>query len=80
MRSRSSRDTNRALLHGLRHHNYQGRIALTALTVHDSEQLRAQKPTWVLEPFALAATAITAELRDLIGTGSDEDEPGEEPD
>ncbi len=74
-------DTNRALLHGLRHHNYQGRIALTAHTVYDHpEQLRAAGADLVLEPFALAATAMTDELRDLIGTGSDEDEPGQEPD
>jgi predicted Kef-type K+ transport protein len=64
-------ETNKALLHGLRHHEYRGRIALTAHTVHDADQLRAAGAEIVLEPFSLAAEATTAVLDQLV----DGDEP-----
>lgn len=58
-------ETNKALLHGLRHHNFRGKIALTAHTRHDAEQLRAAGADIVLDPFASAATAATDALDDL---------------
>ncbi|ANS32028.1 sodium/hydrogen exchanger (plasmid) [Rhodococcus opacus] len=59
-------ETNRALLHALRHHEYRGHIALTAHTVHDAEQLRAAGAEVILEPFSLAADATTELLDHLI--------------
>lgn len=59
-------DTNLALLHGLRQHGYTGRIAPTAFTAHDAEQLLAAGGNTVLEPFALAAEASAAKFADLI--------------
>jgi hypothetical protein len=51
-----------ALLHSLRHHNYRGRVALTAHTSHDADQLRTAGADLVLEPFATAATASSDTL------------------
>ncbi|MFI5615504.1 NAD-binding protein [Amycolatopsis sp. NPDC051903] len=50
-----TRETNLGLLHSLRHHSYQGRIALIAHTSHDADQLRAAGADIVLEPFSIAA-------------------------
>ncbi|WP_308213842.1 cation:proton antiporter [Rhodococcus tibetensis] len=69
-------ETNKALLHGLRHHEYQGRIALTAHTIHDADQLRAAGAEIVLEPFSLAAEATTAVLNQLV---DGDDPPGDAP-
>ena len=55
-------EANKALLHGLRQHNYQGTIALTAHTRDDAKQLRAAGTDTVLEPFAFAATATADAL------------------
>ncbi|WP_306363609.1 cation:proton antiporter [Nocardia sp. CC227C] len=61
-------ETNQALLHALRQHRYSGRVALTAFTARDAEQLRAAEIDIVLEPFAMAAEASAAEFTDLLGT------------
>ncbi|TDD34929.1 cation:proton antiporter [Saccharopolyspora elongata] len=60
-------DTNLALLHGLRHHNYQGRIALTAHTQRDAHRLNRAKPDIVLEPFSSAATATLSVITTDLG-------------
>lgn len=65
-------DTNMALLHALRQHGYTGRIAVTAFTTHDAEQLRAAGADTILEPFALAAQASAHEFTGLIGTADSE--------
>ncbi|MFC4372718.1 cation:proton antiporter [Nocardia halotolerans] len=61
-----SLDTNMALLHALRRHGYTGRVAVTAFTTHDAEQLRAAGASTALEPFVSAAQASVAELAALI--------------
>ncbi|AYY15624.1 sodium:proton exchanger [Actinobacteria bacterium YIM 96077] len=74
-------EISKALLHGLRHHGYRGRVALTAHTSRDAEQLRAAGADVVLEPFAFAATATADALdevighRDVLGHGDDGDGP-----
>ncbi|MGW5917465.1 cation:proton antiporter [Nocardia fluminea] len=60
-------DTNMALVHALRQHGYTGRVAVTAFTRHDAEQLHAAGVDTVLEPFALAAQASAREFIGLIG-------------
>lgn len=69
-------DTNRALLHALRHHEYRGRTALTAYTSRDAEALHAESGVdLVLQPFAYATTSAVEALRTLLGprggTGGD---------
>lgn len=59
-------DTNVALLHALRHHRYQGRVALTAHTQHDVRRLHHAEPDVVLEPFSSAATATLAVITDDV--------------
>ncbi|GAA1926390.1 cation:proton antiporter [Streptomyces sodiiphilus] len=59
-------ETNKALLHGLREHGFTGRVALTAHTARDAEQLRATGADTVLEPFATAATSTVETLEDLM--------------
>ncbi len=61
--------TNLALLHGLRHHGYQGTVALTAHTGHDAEQLRAAGVDVVLEPFSAAAHMTSNSLHELLTVG-----------
>lgn len=72
--------TNLALLHGLRHHRFDGAIALTAHTRHDADQLRAAGVHTVLEPFSAAAHTTSETLHDLL-TGdvdsTDRDEKAE---
>jgi Trk K+ transport system NAD-binding subunit len=46
---------NLALLHGLRHHGYKGRVAVTAHTIPDAEQLEHAGADRVLIPYADAA-------------------------
>ncbi|GAA1996305.1 cation:proton antiporter [Nocardiopsis rhodophaea] len=58
-------ETNKALLHGLRHHHYTGKIALTAHNPREAEQLWAAGADVVLEPFSLAATAALDTLNGL---------------
>ena len=68
-------DTNLALLHGLRHHRFDGTVALTAHTRHDAEQLRAAGVSAVLEPFSAAAHSTSDTLTDLLADG--DDKPGD---
>lgn len=68
-------DTNLALLHGLRHHRFDGTVALTAHTRHDAEQLRAAGVSTVLEPFSAAAHSTSDALTDLLADG--DDKPGD---
>ncbi|WP_051004133.1 MULTISPECIES: cation:proton antiporter [unclassified Rhodococcus (in: high G+C Gram-positive bacteria)] len=67
-------DTNKALLHGLRHHGYQGLIVVTAHTPHDADQLRYAGAELVLEPFSLAAEVTMDVIARL--TQADEDRKG----
>ncbi|NED98145.1 cation:proton antiporter [Phytoactinopolyspora alkaliphila] len=68
----------RAMLHGLRDHDYGGKVALTAHTPGDAARLRADGADIVLEPFSFAATATVAALDELIAALGDErgGEPG----
>ncbi|MGY1452175.1 cation:proton antiporter [Streptomyces sp. SS8] len=59
-------DTNRALLHGLRHHGYRGVTAVTAHSRRDAERLRAEGVDLVIEPFAAAASDAAAALDGLL--------------
>lgn len=61
-----SLETNLALLHNLRHHQFDGTIALTAHTRHDAEQLRAAGLETVLEPFSAAAHATSIALEGVL--------------
>ncbi|WP_046468079.1 cation:proton antiporter [Allosalinactinospora lopnorensis] len=60
-------ETNRTLLHALRHHDYQGRVALTAHTARDAAQLRAAGADIVLEPFSSAAAETLTMISDEVG-------------
>ncbi|WP_333891559.1 cation:proton antiporter family protein [Mycolicibacterium gadium] len=64
-------ETNLALLHGLRHHQFAGTVALTAHTSHDAEQLRASGVDTVLEPFSAAAHTTSETLHDLLADDGD---------
>ena len=66
----AARETNLALMHNLRHHEYRGVIALTAHTRHDSELLRAAGADTVLQPFAAAAATTADALHELVTTGT----------
>ncbi|MGE4364935.1 MAG: cation:proton antiporter [Mycolicibacterium sp.] len=68
--------TNLALLHGLRQHQFAGAIALTAHTRHDAERLRATGVEIVIEPFSSAAHTTSNTLHDLLT--SDYDDIGDE--
>ncbi|MHA6801913.1 cation:proton antiporter [Salinifilum ghardaiensis] len=57
-------DTNLALIHGLRNHQYRGRIALTAHTQHEARRLDRAQPDIVLEPFTSAASATLSFVTD----------------
>ncbi|PJE96464.1 sodium:proton exchanger [Streptomyces carminius] len=59
-------DTNRALLHGLRHHGYRGYVALTAHTPRAAEQLRVAGADLVIEPFDAAASEVTESVEELL--------------
>jgi hypothetical protein len=62
-------ETSRALLHGLRHHDYQGKVALTAHSEHDAEQLDSAGADVILRVFPLAAMAAAEVLDQLLGRG-----------
>ncbi|MEV5743872.1 cation:proton antiporter family protein [Microbispora rosea] len=70
-------DTNTSLLHGLRHHNYRGTIALTAYTRHDADRLRDADVDIVLDPFATAATETCDALHELLATSRNHDHDDE---
>ncbi|QFS90198.1 Glutathione-regulated potassium-efflux system protein KefC [Mycobacterium sp. THAF192] len=65
--------TNLALLHGLRHHRFDGTVALTAHTQHDAAQLRSAGVDHVLEPFSAAAQTTSDTLHDLLVERDDQD-------
>ncbi|MDN4516969.1 cation:proton antiporter [Mycolicibacterium austroafricanum] len=78
--------TNLALLHGLRQHQFAGAIALTAHTRHDAERLRATGVEIVIEPFSSAAHTTSNTLHDLLTSDYDDiddegtdDEDGPQP-
>lgn len=75
--------TNLALLNGLRHHGFNGTIALTAHTHRDAERLRAAGVHTVLEPFSTAARATSEALHELLaeedGSAGLDDGPGRPP-
>jgi Kef-type K+ transport system membrane component KefB len=61
-------EANIALLHGLRHHEYQGKVALTALTAADTERLGRTDADVILQPFSTATSAALDMIRrDLDG-------------
>ncbi len=60
---------NLTLLHALRHHGFDGTIALTAHTHYDAERLRAAGVHIVLEPFSTAARATSDTLHELLTEG-----------
>jgi hypothetical protein len=62
-------ETGKALLHGLRHHDYRGKVALTAHAERDAEQLAAAGADIVLRPYPLAAMAAAEVLDQLLGHG-----------
>ncbi|WP_228973320.1 cation:proton antiporter [Streptomyces sp. DH12] len=64
-------ETGKALLHGLRHHGYPGRVALTAHSERDAEQLAAAGADLVLRPYPLAAMAAAEVLDQLLGDGGE---------
>ncbi|PVZ06411.1 TrkA family protein [Actinomycetospora cinnamomea] len=68
-------ETNLALLHNLRHHDYRGPVAVTAFTSLDAERLRAAGAGTVLEPFATAATVTSEAMEELLEAGDDHDRP-----
>ncbi|MFC4337459.1 cation:proton antiporter [Salininema proteolyticum] len=63
-------DVNLTLLHALRHHDYQGRIALTALSAHDAHRLEQGEADVILRPFS----AATATLLEHIAADAEGDE------
>lgn len=70
--------TNLALLHGLRHHQFSGTVALTAHTRRDAEELQEAGVEVILQPFSTAAHATSGELHDML-TGEGPSAPdGEE--
>ncbi|QZT63431.1 cation:proton antiporter [Mycolicibacterium austroafricanum] len=75
--------TNLALLHGLRQHQFSGAVALTAHTRHDAERLRATGVEIVIEPFSSAAHTTSNTLHDLLTTEyedtDNDDEGGAQP-
>ncbi|MFE7765331.1 cation:proton antiporter [Streptomyces sp. NPDC057438] len=64
-------ETGKALVHGLRHHGYRGKVVLTARSPRDAEQLERAGADVVLEPYPLAARA-TAEVLDQLLRPSDD--------
>ncbi|WP_307829743.1 cation:proton antiporter [Antrihabitans stalagmiti] len=71
-------DVNLSLLHGLRHHGYDGHVVVTAHNPHDAAQLRAAGAEFILEPFSIAAEAaldmFTRLPRDGKRVGEDDDQ------
>ncbi|MTE20125.1 sodium:proton exchanger [Streptomyces sp. TRM43335] len=59
-------ETNKVLLHGLRHHRYRGGTVFTAHSRRAAEQLRAARVDLVIEPFDVAASATNEALDELL--------------
>jgi Kef-type K+ transport system membrane component KefB len=66
-------ETNLALLHNLRDHDYRGPVAVTAFTSLDADRLRAAGAGTVLVPFATAATVTSDAMEDLLDADRDRD-------
>lgn len=64
------KDVNLALLHGLRQHEYKGRMAVTAHTSSDAEQLKRAGADRVLIPYADAAAEAVDTLFGVSGRQS----------
>lgn len=64
------KDINLALLHGLRDHGYKGRVAVTAHTTSDAEQLKQAGADRVLIPYADAAAEA---VDNLFGASGNEE-------
>lgn len=64
------RDVNLAVLHSLRHHQYSGRVALTAHTARDAAALAEHGPALVLRPFEAAAEQTVETLLEMLMAGS----------
>jgi len=61
------KDVNLALLHGLRQHEYKGRMAVTAHTASEAEQLKRAGADRVLIPYADAAAEAVDSLFGVSG-------------
>ncbi len=61
------RPVNLALLHSLRDHDFQGRVAVTAHTSPDAEQLKQAGANLVLNPYAYAAVETVDNLLGVSG-------------
>ncbi|WP_267241596.1 cation:proton antiporter [Streptomyces sp. PR69] len=72
-------ETSKALLHGLRHHDYQGKVALTAHSERDAKQLDAAGADLILRPYPLAAMAAAEVLEQLLGHGDQDRGSGSPP-
>ncbi|MGK5499970.1 cation:proton antiporter [Streptomyces sp. URMC 125] len=59
-------ETNKILLHGLRHHRYRGGTAFTAHSRRAAEQLRAARVDLVIEPFDAAVSAAGDALDEML--------------
>lgn len=59
-------ETNKVLLHGLRHHRYRGVVTLTAHSRRVAGQPRAEGVDLVIEPFGFAASAVAESLEELL--------------
>lgn len=58
-------EVNLTLLHALRHHRYQGRIAMAALSKHDAQRLHAAETDVVLQPFSSATTSLLDQISEM---------------
>lgn len=72
-------ETSKALLHGLRHHDYRGKVALTAHSERDAEQLATVGADLILRPYPLAAMAAAEVLDQLLGRGEQGGDSGTPP-
>jgi Kef-type K+ transport system membrane component KefB len=68
-----------ALIHGLRHHDYRGRVVLTAHSQRAAEQLVAAGADVILEPYPLAASAAAEVVDQLLRPGREAADGGGRP-
>ncbi|MGX6745680.1 cation:proton antiporter [Streptomyces xantholiticus] len=72
-------ETSKTLLHGLRHHDYRGKVALTAHSERDAEQLDDAGADLILRPYPLAAVAAAEVIDQLLGRGEQGGDSGRPP-